>query len=399
MLDISEKIASLNTAVGVRRDLPFSEIIAAMDNAALSNNQHLSEFYNNNPVITRFISILDEQQFLDHDVFEDKMEVFYQKHPDYRKPSVQKQVFNNIRECIPEGSLVKVKGGYAILKTERRHGRSPNGTFPIFSDIIKDVEDFAHTRGYINDSEFLQVLDAMTDYMRTKMLYETNRFIGQGKLAIGVKVISDKVSQIAFSMNMFRETAECANRDETILEPWTILSCPGFKHPREERFIDGVFKFTDYKRRVILIGGTGYNGEIKKGMFSVANHLYPLKGHLSFHCSSVYNEEYDETTLIFGLSGTGKSTVSSGAVDVHVLSDDETAINLETGKTFNLENGNYYKTGGLLSEKKVLNTLENMPSDAMAIYENVVVSPSTHVVFAADPTANGRASVPLSCLE
>ena len=396
MPDFIEKLATLHNAIGTRRDIPQVDIIQALVNASQINNKLLNEFYNDNPVLARFIEILNEKQYLQPHEYDEKLEGFYQKYPEYRKPVFQKQIFNNIRECLPEGSVIKVKGGFAILKTERRHGRTPNGTFPILSDLIKDVEDFAHTKGFITESEFLQVLDVMIDYLSTKMLYEVNRFVGQGELAIPVKVISDKPAQIAFAMNMFRPTSE---HDGETLEPWVILSAPGFKHPREERFIDGVFKFTDYKRRVILIGGSGYNGEIKKGMFAVANHIYPLKGHLSLHCSSVYNDKYKETTLIFGLSGTGKSTVSSGVEDVHVLSDDETAMNLDTGKTFNLENGNYYKTGGLLSEKKVLNTLENLSGGQIAIYENVVVSPSGHVVIACDPTGNGRVSVPISCLK
>ncbi|MDH4262997.1 MAG: phosphoenolpyruvate carboxykinase (ATP) [Spirochaetia bacterium] len=396
MPDFLEKIASLNKAIGIRRDISQADIIVHLENASQPNKKLLNDFYADNPVFSRFIEILTEKQYLSPDKYEEKLESFYQKYPEYRKPAFQKQVFDSIRNSLPEGSLVKVKGGYAIMKTERRHGRSPNGTFPILSDLIKDVEDFAHTRGFITESEFLQVFDVMLNYLRSKMLYEVNRFVGQGELAIPVKVITDKPSQIAFAMNMFRATPE--HEGET-LEPWIILSAPGFKHPREERFIDGVFKFTDYKRRVILIGGSGYNGEIKKSMFSVANHIYPLKGHLSLHCSSVYNDKYKETTLIFGLSGTGKSTVSSGVEDVHVLSDDETAMNLDTGKTFNLENGNYYKTGGLLSEKKVLDTLENLSGEQTAIYENVVVSPSGHVVIACDPTGNGRVSVPISCLE
>jgi len=396
MPEIQEKLAKLNKAIGVRKNISHADILVHLDNASSPNKKLLNDFYADNPVIARFIEVLDQKQYLSSDKFEEKLESFYQKYPEYRKPAFQKQVFENIRQCLPEGSVLKVRGGYAIMKTERRHGRSPNGTFPILSDTIREVEDFAHTRGFITESEFLQVFDVMIGYLQSRMLYEVNRFVGQGSLAIPVKLISDKPAQIAFAMNMFRPTPE--TEGET-LEPWVILSAPGFKHPREERFIDGVFKFTDYKRRVILIGGSGYNGEIKKGMFSVANHLYPLKGHLSLHCSSVYYEKFQETTLIFGLSGTGKSTVSSGVPGVHVLSDDETAMNLDTGKTFNLENGNYYKTGGLLSEKKVLDTLENLDEQHTAIYENIIVSPTGHVVIACDPTGNGRVSVPISCLE
>ena len=118
----------------------------------------------------------------------------------------------------------------------------------------------------------------------------------------------------------------------------------------------------------------------------------------NYFCKQVKTQE-KEVTLIFGLSGTGKSTVSSGVEGSQMLSDDETALNLDTKETFNLENGNYYKTGGLLSEKKVLRALESMSGNNIALYENVIVSPSGHVVFAADPTNNGRVSMPLEHLE
>jgi len=396
MNETNKKLEGLIKPVGIRKDLPLADIITAMNNQAITGNKLLKEFYEMNPVYARFVTLIDSKQFLSQDEYESQLETFYQKYPGYRNAAFQKQVFNNIRECLPAGSLVNVKGGFAVMKTERRHGRSPNGTFPVDCEIIREVQDFKHTRGFITESEFVQVLDVMIDFLKTKILYETNRSIGQGELALPVRLITDKPSMAAFSMNMFRPPVE---KGEKSLEPWTILASPSFRHPREERFIDGVFKFTDYKRRIILIGGSGYNGEIKKGMFAVANHIYPLQGHLSMHCSSIYDPKLKDVTLIFGLSGTGKSTVSSGVENGKILSDDETGINLDTGKTFNLEYGNYYKTGGLLSEKRVLNALENIQENQIAIYENVVVSPSGHVVFGADPTGNGRVSVQLAALE
>ncbi len=392
MSEVNAKLSKLERAIGIRKDLPNEELIRILSAEAALNDRMLRDYYRSNPVLEKFINLINTRQFLPKDQYEKSIEEFYQRHPNYRSPVFQRQMFNSIRESLPAGAVVSVKGGFAILKTERRHGRSPNGTFPVLSDEIKDVEDFAHTKGSISESEFLQVCDMMIEYMSTRVLYETNRFIGQGELAIPVRLITDKPTQAAFSMNMFRAESHSSNGT---LEPWTVLSAPSFQHPREERFIDGVFKFTDYKRRIILVGGTGYNGEIKKSMFGVANHIYPLKGHLSLHCSSVYNQKKNDTTLIFGLSGTGKSTVSSGVGGGIILSDDETAVNLDTNETFNLENGNYYKTGGLLSEAKVLDALENIPEGHFAIYENIVVTPNGHPVFSADPSNNGRVSIPL----
>ena len=396
MTDFDKKLEELDRAIGIRKNLSMEDLTQIMNEQAAPNDRILKDYFDENPVVAKFIEIIDSKQFVPAVEYENSLDAFYQKYPQYRKPAYQKKVFNEVREALPAGSLVSVKGGFAVLKTEARHGRSPNGTFPVKTEEIRDVEDFKHTRGSISETEFLQVFETMTEFLGSRVLYETSRFVGQGELAIPVRLITDRPMKAAFSMNMFREDA---GTDGETQEPWTILYSPSFRHPREERFIDGVFKFTNYKRRVIIIGGTGYNGEIKKGMFAVANHIYPLKGHLSLHCSSVYNEKSEDVTLIFGLSGTGKSTVSSGVEGGNMLSDDETALNLDTKETFNLENGNYYKTGGLLSEKKVLNALENISGEHLALYENVVVSPSGHVVFAADPTSNGRVSIPLTSLK
>lgn len=395
--EMQEKLESLKPAVGDRVNMTYEQLSQILDNLAQPNNQLLSDYYKNNPKNAQFLSIIKEKEVLSKEDFSKKIEEFYSANDAFRDPAYQKNVYNEIRQVIPEGQLIKVSGGYAVLRSEKRTGRSPNGTFPVENEVIKEVEDFKHTKGSVSEVEFAQIYDRMIEYLKDKTLYETNRFVGQGMLSIPVKVITEKANVAAFTINMFRK--DDAQMKKAKYDGWTIIHAPSFLHHNEERFPEGVFKFTDYKQRCILIGGTGYAGEVKKSMFAIANHMYPLSDQLSFHCSSVFEPETEEITLVFGLSGTGKSTVGSGIEGSKLLSDDETALNLITERTFNLENGNYYKTGGLLSEPKVLKTLRNMREGEMALYENIVPSPNAEVVFGADPTNNGRVSIRLSALD
>ena len=396
MNKIAEQLKILQLAIDKRKDLPLASLVEIVKKEAEANTAMVGDFYAANPVVSEFVSLLESRQNLTAEEYEKSAQAFYKKHEKFRAAAFQKEVLNSIRTSIPEGAHVAVNGGFAVMRSERRHGRSPSGTFPVNSSVIRNVEDFKHTGGSVTESEFLDIFGRMLDYLQGQKLYETNRFVGQGELAIPVRLVTNKPLAAIFSMNMFRESSGATGKT---LEPWTIVAAPSFLHPQEDRFVDGVFKFTDYKRRLILIGGSGYNGEIKKAMFAVANHIYPLMGHLSLHCSSVFNGISGDVSLIFGLSGTGKSTVGSGTEGSSMLSDDETGINLHTRHTFNLENGNYYKTGGLLSEPRVMQALADLKPDQIALYENVVVAPSGNVVFAADPTANGRVSVPLAALK
>jgi len=372
-----------------------ADLISIFDDESRANQVLFDSFYQQNPILRAFMELLDSKTAISKDEYSRRESEFFNAHPEYKDQKKQHQAMEAVRSALPEGALLKVTGGYALLATERRSGRSPAGTFPVNTPNIAGIEDFRHTKGSVTESEFDAMWKAAMDYMDGKKLYSTKRYIGQGHLAIPVHFIGEKAIAAGFTINMFRGEEHASDVD---FEQWTMIALPGLLHPNTERFADGVFKFTNYRERIILIGGSGYNGEIKKGMFAIANHVYPLAGHLSFHCSSVYNEPKNEITLVFGLSGTGKSTVASGLEGARMLSDDETGIDLERRETFNLENGNYYKTGGLLSEPKVLAALENVRAGDISIYENVVVSPNAHVVFAADPTANGRVSLPLTSL-
>lgn len=390
-----KELERLQNAVEDRDNLSAEQIMAHLDELSKENNLKISGFFDKNPLVKEFISLMRQKETLTKEEFQKKSEDFYTKNPDYRQEDFQKKTYNQIRKLLPQGEVIKVKGGYAILETERRTGRNPKGTFPVKNKLVEDIIDFKHTNGSVTDADFDEALEMILKHMETKKLYRSDRFVSQGDLSIPVTLVTESPFITGFVLNMFRkDSGQQGNK----FEPWLVLQSGTFTHPDTERFADGVFKFTNYEKRMIIIGGSGYSGEVKKGMFTVANHLLPESGHLSFHCSSVYNPDQDDVTLIFGLSGTGKSTVGSGLSGAKLLSDDETALDLDNKKTFNIENGNYYKTGGLLHEPKVLQILNNMPSGMFSIYENIVVDHEFNPVFAADPTDNGRVSIPLTAM-
>lgn len=390
-----KELERLQNAVGDRDNLSAEQVMAHLDELSKENNLKISDFFDKNPLVKEFISLMRQKETLTKEEFQKKSEDFYTKNPDYRQEDFQKKTYNQIRKLLPQGEVIKVKGGYAILETERRTGRNPKGTFPVKNKLVEDIIDFKHTNGSVTDADFDEALEMILKHMETKKLYRSDRFVSQGDLSIPVTLVTESPFITGFVLNMFRkDSGQQGNK----FEPWLVLQSGTFTHPDTERFADGVFKFTNYEKRMIIIGGSGYSGEVKKGMFTVANHLLPESGHLSFHCSSVYNPDQDDVTLIFGLSGTGKSTVGSGLSGAKLLSDDETALDLDNKKTFNIENGNYYKTGGLLHEPKVLQILNNMPSGMFSIYENIVVDHEFNPVFAADPTDNGRVSIPLTAM-
>ena len=394
-MEATEIFQQLERALGDRHLISPERLSQVFLKSSEVETKRLNEYYENNPREAQFLGLLESKPSMSEPEYRQRFEELTAAYPELKDDLEQNKIFEAVRSVTPEGSLIKLENGYAIPRSERRSGRSPKGTFPVHYPELEEIVDFEHTKGSVSEQDFLEALGQVMDYMKEQELYSIERQVGQGNISIPVSVISEKPSQIAFAANMFRALEET----EREYSGWLILSAPCFTHHDKNRFPDGVIKFFDYRRKIILIAGTGYNGEIKKGMFTVANHELPLKGHLSFHCSSVFDPKSNSVTLVFGLSGTGKSTVASGLAEGQMLSDDETVLDLGNKRTFNIENGNYYKTGGLLNEPRVLDALKKTVSDHHPIYENIVVGPAGTVIFAADPTENGRVSVTLTALE
>ena len=282
-MEATEIFQQLESALGNRESISPERLDQLFSETSELETKRLEEFYRSNDREAKFLGLLESKPELSKPEYEQRFAELISQYPELKSESEQLKVFESVRAITPEGSLVKLINGYAVPRSERRSGRSPKGTFPVYYPELEDLVDFKHTNGSVSEQDFLEALDMVMGYLKEQELYSIERQVGQGNISIPVTVVSEKPSQIAFAANMFR-ALEDTERD---YEGWLILSAPRFTHPDTGRFPDGIIKFFDYRRKVILLAGTGYNGEIKKGMFTVANHELPLKGHLSFHCSSV----------------------------------------------------------------------------------------------------------------
>jgi phosphoenolpyruvate carboxykinase (ATP) len=193
---------------------------------------------------------------------------------------------------------------------------------------------------------------------------------------------------------MFNEVKK--DNIKSFIPDWNIINAPGFLADPE---IDGTrnsnFSIIDFTKKIILIGGTGYTGEIKKGIFSVLNYILPLQNNtLSMHCSANLGKDGD-TAIFFGLSGTGKTTLSADP-NRFLIGDDEHGWSEDT--VFNFEGGCYAKCIDLTKDKEpeIWNAIKKG-----AILENVVFKKNSNEVDFEDGsiTENTRVSYPLEFIE
>jgi phosphoenolpyruvate carboxykinase (ATP) len=207
---------------------------------------------------------------------------------------------------------------------------------------------------------------------------------------IGIRVMNEDPQSNLFCYNMFIRPTQ--GELENFKIDWTIMQAPSFK---ADPLTDGTrqhnFAIVSFKKRTILIGGTGYTGEMKKGIFSVLNYILPHdKNVLSMHCSANMGTEGD-TAIFFGLSGTGKTTLSADP-NRKLIGDDEHGWT--SNSVFNFEGGCYAKTIDLTAEKEPEIFAAIKPG---AILENIGYKPGTNEVDYTNKsiTENTRVSYPL----
>lgn len=295
--------------------------------------------------------------------------------------------------------------GSLSVNTGKFTGRSPDDRFIVYDDKTRDTIDWGKINHQFTSGKFEKLFEKMKDFVDNKELFIFDGFVGADpETRLPIRVINDRVWQSMFSSNLFiRPTNDELEKHEP---EFTILCINDFVADPE---IDGtrtdVFILIDLTRKIVLIGGTEYAGEMKKSMFGVMNFLLPGRGIFPMHCSANIGEQGD-TTLFFGLSGTGKTTLSADpnrkliGDDEHGWSDNGT-FNFEGGcyaKCINLsqeaepEIWNAIKPGALL-ENVVLN--DNIPDyDDNALTENTRVGyPLDYIPGAVIPSVGGNPKV------
>ncbi|HEY9517157.1 MAG TPA: phosphoenolpyruvate carboxykinase (ATP), partial [Gemmatimonadaceae bacterium] len=207
---------------------------------------------------------------------------------------------------------------------------------------------------------------------------------------LSVRFVSPNAWQMLFARNMFVRPEQ--SDLPTFVPDFTVLHTPEFQaDPKKHGTRSGTFIIINFDKRIILIGGTRYAGEIKKCIFTVMNYVLPKQGVLSMHCSANIGEIGD-TALFFGLSGTGKTTLSADP-ERYLIGDDEHGWS-EQG-VFNFEGGCYAKVINLSEEGEpdIYRTTQMFGT----VLENVVLDPNSRRVDFRDQslTENTRASYPL----
>ncbi|MCP8617803.1 phosphoenolpyruvate carboxykinase (ATP) [Salirhabdus salicampi] len=246
-----------------------------------------------------------------------------------------------------EGVLTST--GAVKATTGKYTGRSPKDKFIVKDDISANKVDWGTTNQPIDEDVFFQLYDKVLNHLQSKEeIFRFRGFAGADpKYRLPIQVITEFAWHNLFARQMFIRAT-----DEELVNhksEFTIISAPHFKaNPRVDGTHSEAFIIISFKHKIILIGGTEYAGEIKKSVFSVMNYLLPETNILPMHCSANVGMEGD-VALFFGLSGTGKTTLSADT-NRRLIGDDEHGWS-QNG-IFNIEGGCYAKCIHLSEEKE-----------------------------------------------
>ena len=295
-----------------------------------------------------------------------------------------------------EETLKKEQGvasslGAIAVNTGEFTGRSPMDRFIVKDDITKDEVWWSKINLPFEEEKFDKLYDKVVDYLSEKEIFVRDSYACADKdYKLNIRVVNEYPWSNMFAYNMFlRPTAE---ELKDFSPEWTVINAPGFM---ADAAVDGTrqhnFAILNFSKKIALIGGTGYTGEIKKGIFSALNFILPVyKNTLPMHCSANVGKDGD-TAIFFGLSGTGKTTLSTDP-DRSLIGDDEHGWTAEN-TIFNFEGGCYAKVINLSQEQEpeIFAAIKKG-----AILENVKMDDKGVVDFAdISITQNTRVSYPI----
>ena len=305
--------------------------------------------------------------------------------------------WNSIAPELFQAAARRSEGEFAdmgpfVAVTAPHTGRSPNDKFVVKEPTSEKDVDWGKINQPQSAEKYRLLLGDVRKYLNEiPELFVEDLYCGADpSYRLSVRYVSPNAWHMAFVRNMFirPEPSDLPTFDPN----FTVLHAPEFQaDPARHGTRSGTFIVLNMAERTILIGGTRYAGELKKAMFTVMNYLLPKRGVLSMHCSANIGKSGD-TALFFGLSGTGKTTLSA-APNRGLIGDDEHGWS-ENG-VFNFEGGCYAKVINLSpeSEPDIYRTTQMFGT----VLENVVLDPATKKVRFADQsiTENTRASYPL----
>lgn len=298
---------------------------------------------------------------------------------------------------VEKGMGIETENGTLCVNTGKFTGRSPKDRFLVKDDYTKNKVWWGRVNKPLTPENFDRLYDEVASYLSGKEIYVRDAYVcADPKYRMNVRSITEYPWSNFFIKNMFLRLEEVELED--FEEEWLLLCAPGFeaKDPASFGIGNGNFSILNFTMKIALVAGSAYTGEIKKGIFSALNLILPTeKNVLPMHCSANVGEAGD-TAIFFGLSGTGKTTLSADP-ERKLIGDDEHGWAADN-TIFNFEGGCYAKVIGL--------TEENEPDIYRAIrpgalLENVVFKEGTKKVDYSNSsiTQNTRVSYPIQHID
>ncbi len=308
--------------------------------------------------------------------------------------------YNDLEAALVEHALqrdeAKLAPGGALLALTGQHtGRSPKDKFTVRDATTEDTVDWKNNAA-MDPAHFDTLHTDMLNHLKSKTVFVQDLACGADPAhRIPVRFVNELAWHMLFIRNMMRrpERSELAS----FVNDWTVINCPSFKaDPEKHGCRSETVIAVSFEKKIVLIGCTSYAGENKKSIFGVMNYVLPEKGIMPMHCSANHaNGNPDDSAVFFGLSGTGKTTLSADP-NRTLIGDDEHGWS-DKG-IFNFEGGCYAKTINLSrdAEPEIYDTTSRFG----AVLENVVMDPDTRALDFDDAslTQNTRVCYPLDMI-
>ncbi len=295
-----------------------------------------------------------------------------------------------VEESVRRGEGLLTSSGALNAMTGKRTGRSPRDKWVVEQPGTRDKIWWGKVNQPIAEETYLGLRQEVFAYLQGRELFVMDGFAGADpRYRMPIRIVTEYAWHNLFVKQLFRRAT--AEELKEHVPDWTVINaCRYLADPKKHQLNSEAFIVVDFQRKTVLIGGTQYAGEMKKSIFSVLNYVLPQKGVLPMHCSANVGKAGD-VALFFGLSGTGKTTLSADP-QRGLIGDDEHGWS-DQG-VFNFEGGCYAKCIKLTKER------EPLIWDAIkfgSVIENVVVDPETREpdYFNDSITENTRCAYPL----
>ncbi len=293
-----------------------------------------------------------------------------------------------------EGSISHM--GPLVVNTGKHTARAANDKFVVREATTEERIWWGQYNRPFNPDKFSSVYERLQAFLQDRDVFVQDCYVGADpNYRLPIRVITEYAWHSLFARNMFIKIDALDELKRHVPE-FTIISVPSFQGvPSIDGTLTPTFILLNFEQRLVIIGGTGYGGEIKKSAFTILNYLLPLQNVMTMHCSANVGKAGD-VALFFGLSGTGKTTLSADPRR-HLIGDDEHGWSDEG--VFNFEGGCYAKVISLspTAEPEIFACTRKFGT----ILENVVFDPITRHLDLDDDerTENTRASYPLDFIE